>query len=140
MISAIQSDYPNHLREISGISPPVDTVGVMVPSSLIKRVEVIDPDMTSPDKPVIGNHRSGDTTEQDTVGTEVVGEGGGRCVEQPGVHADTDDGGDVTTSSNVDVSGEKSGQVTSSRDRVGRDVEEQLNVDEASADLGTSAY
>jgi len=140
MISAIQSDYPNHLREISGISPPVDTVGVMVPSSLIKRVEIIDPDVTSPDEPVIGNHRPGDTTEQDTVGTEVVGEGGGRCVKQPGVHADTDNGGDVTTSSDVDVSGEKSGQVTSSRDRVGSDVEEQLNVDEASADLGTSAY
>ena len=111
----------------------------MVPSSLIKRVEIIDPDVTSPDEPVIGNHRSGDTTEQDTVSAEVVGEGGGRCVEQPGVHADTDDGGDVTTSSDVDVSGEKCSQVTSSRDRVGSDVEEQLYIDEATTDLVGSA-
>ena len=95
--------------------------------------------MTSPDEPVIGNHRSGDTTEQDTVSTEVVGEGGGRCVEQPGVHTDTDDGGDVTASSNVDVSREKGGQVTSSRDRVGGDVEEQLYIDEATTDLVGSA-
>jgi hypothetical protein len=93
--------------------------------------------VTSPDKPVIGNHGSGDTTEQDTVGAEVVGKGSGRGVEQPGVHTDTDDGGDVTTSSDVDVSGEKGGQVTSSRDRVGSDVEEQLNVDEATANTGT---
>jgi len=91
--------------------------------------------MTSPDEPVIGNHRSGNTTEQDTVSTEVVGEGGGGGVEQPGVHTDTHDGGNVSTSSDVDVSGEKSGQVTSSRDRVGSDVEEQLNIDEASTDL-----
>lgn len=128
-----------HLREISGISPPVDTVGVVVPSSLIKRVEIIDPDVTSPDEPVIGNHRSRDTTEQYTVGTEIIGEGSGRGVEEPGVHTDTDDGGDVTTSSDVDVSGEKGGQVTSSRDRVGSDVEEQLNIDEATANLDRSA-
>jgi hypothetical protein len=93
--------------------------------------------VTSSDKPVIGNHGSGDTTEQDTVGAEVVGEGGGRGVKEPRVHTNTDDGGDVTTSSDVDVSGEKGGQVTSSRDRVGSDVEEQLNVDEATANTGT---
>ena len=95
--------------------------------------------MTSPDEPVIGNHRSCNTTEQDTISTEVVGEGGRRSVEQPGVHTDTHDGGNVSTSSDVDVSGEKSGQVTSSRDRVGSDVEEQLNIDEASTDLSGSA-
>jgi hypothetical protein len=107
----------------------------VVPSSLIKRIEIINPNVTSPDKPVIGDHGSGDTTEQDTVSAEVVGEGGGRGVKEPGVHTDTDDGGDVTTSSDVDVSGEKGGQVTSSRDRVGSDVEEQLNIDEATANL-----
>jgi hypothetical protein len=107
----------------------------VVPSRFIKRVEVVDPDVTSSDEPVIGNHRSGDTTEQDTVSAEVVGEGGGRGVEEPGVHTDTDEGGNVTTSSDVDVSGEKGGQVTSSRDRVGSDVEEQLNIDEATANL-----
>jgi len=111
----------------------------MVPSSFVERVEVIDPNMTSPDEPVIGNHGSSDTTEQDTVSAEVVGEGGRRGVEQPGVHTDTHDGGNVSTSSDVDVSGEKSGQVTSSRDRVGSDIEEQLNIDEASTDLSGSA-
>jgi hypothetical protein len=64
-----------HLREIGGISPPVDTVSVVVPSSLIKRIEIINPNVTSSDKPVIGNHGSGDTTEQDTVSAEVVGKG-----------------------------------------------------------------
>jgi hypothetical protein len=49
----------------------------MVPSSFIKRVEVIDPNMTSPDEPVIGDHRSSDTTKQDTVSAEVIGEGSG---------------------------------------------------------------
>lgn len=111
----------------------------MVPSSFVERVKVVDSDMTSPDEPVIGNHRSGNTTEQDTVSTEVIGEGGRRGVEQPGVHTDTHDGSNVSTSSDIDVSGEKSGQVTSGRDRVRSDVEEQLNIDEASTNLSGSA-
>lgn len=91
--------------------------------------------MSPPDEPVVGDHGSSDATEQDTVGTEVVGEGRRRGVEKPGVHTDTDYGGDVTTSSDIDISGEEGGQVTSSRDRVGSDVQEELDIDEAQGDL-----
>lgn len=124
-----------YLHKVSGISSPVDTVGVVVPPGLVERVEIVDPDVTSPDEPVIGNHGSSDTTKQDPIGAEVVGESSRRGVEEPGVHTDTNDSGDVTTSSDVDVSWEKGSQVTSSRDRVGSDVEEKLDVDETTGDL-----
>lgn len=76
----------------------------MVPSRLVGSIQVVDSDMTPSDKPVIGDHGSGDTAEQNTVGAEVVGESRRRGVEEPWVHADTDDGGDVASSSDVDVS------------------------------------
>ena len=52
-----------HLHKVSEVGPPVDTIGVVVPSSFVKRVEIIDPNVTSPDEPVICDHRSGDTTQ-----------------------------------------------------------------------------
>lgn len=93
-----------HSRQVRSVSSPVDTVGVIVPSTLLDRVEVVNPDVTSSDQPVVGDHGSSDTTEQNTVGTKVVGESGGGSVQEPRVHGDTDNGCNVTTSSDVDVS------------------------------------
>lgn len=63
--------------------------------------------------------------EKDTVSAEIGAERGGRCVEQPGVHTDTNNGGNVSAPANREVSREEGGEITTGRDRVGSDVEQK---------------
>lgn len=81
--------------------------------------------MSSSNEPIVGDHWTGDTWEKNTISTEISAESGGRCVEQPWVHADTDDGGNISTPANREVSGEQGSEIATSRDGVGSNVEQK---------------
>lgn len=81
--------------------------------------------MSSSNEPVVGDHWTRNTREKNTISAEISAEGGGRRVEQPGVHADTDDGGNVSTPANREVSREEGSQITAGRNRVGSNIEQK---------------
>lgn len=74
-----------HPPEVSQVTPPVDTEGVVVPALLVERVKVVDAVVTPADEPVVGDHGSGDAREKDTVCAEVVSKGSGGLVQEPRV-------------------------------------------------------
>ncbi len=93
---------PAYSRKVPSVRPPVDTVGIVVPSGLFGRVQVRHAVVPAANDKVVGDHRAGDAREQHTVRAKVAAESRARLVQQPWVHGEADDRRDVATTPDVD--------------------------------------
>lgn len=112
----------------------METVCEVIWTGLLGRVKFLDLEISLANKVVIADHNTGDGREEDTVCGEVSGEVVGALKEIPWAHDKTDNGANVTTATDVEVSWEESSHIGSCGNRVCGDVCAELSETKCGSD------
>ena len=119
-------DVDENAGDVSGISTPVETEGVVIGPCLLARVEVSNLKIALAYPVVITNHDASDRGKEDRVSAKVGGEAVGIFQQLPGTHDQPNEGADVTAAANVDPAWRQSSHIGTRRNGICGDVRSQL--------------
>lgn len=111
-------------------STPIASVREPVDAPRVTAVKGVDANLALVHDQITGNHQTSHRGKEDAVAREDRQERRGRVDKPPGVDNDTENGCDICSPPDVEVSRERRGQVESSGKGIPRDVDANLGDDE----------
>jgi len=117
--SSESDDVNEDTEDVGSVRAEVDTPGIVVPAIFSGIVKIFHIIVTTTDNVVFSDHNASNRAEEDRVRGEVGSEVVTTFKEIPWKHAEPNNGGDVTSTTDVDKAGEEGSKIASRTNRVG---------------------